>query len=318
VEVDAMSGDSVLVCGATGFVGSQIVLGLAGAAAQTRALVRPTADASALDNQAIGVVRGDFRDPASLEAAVEGVKTIVSTVGVITRQLQGERTLRFDDVEVKGYAALIAAAERAGVERFVFISTGDAMLATRTPFADAKRATEARLAASPIREVIIRPEMNQELWFSPALGFDIEHDTIRILGRGRTRINYVAETDVAAAAIALALVPDPPRLVHLAGPDGVSRVEAADMLSAAVGRPMKRRHLPHLALQLGSRLLTRPNPALASVMGMGLAMDSADSSVGPEGFAALGITPRSVRSYLQQSAEASRGAEITTAPATQA
>ena len=311
-----MSGDSVLVCGATGLVGSKIVPGLAGAVAGTRALVRPTTDASALEHQGIGVVRGDFRDPASLQGAVDGVNTIISTVQVIIRQLQGERALRFD-VEVEGYSALIAAAERAGVERFVYISTGDAMLATRTPFADAKRATEARLAASPIREVIIRPEMNQELWFSPALGFDIEHDTIRILGRGRTRINYVAEADVAAAAVALALVPDPPRVVHLAGPDGVSRVEAADMLSAAVGRPMKRRHLPHLALQLGSRLLTRPNPALASVMGMGLAMDSADSSVGPEGFAALGITPRSVRSYLQQGAEASRGAAFTTAPATQ-
>ena len=309
-----MSGDAVLVCGATGFVGSQIVPGLAGAVPQTRALVRPTTDASALAHKGVAVVRGDFRDTASLEAAVEGVKTIVSTVQVINRQVQGERTLRFED-EVEGYAALIVAAERAGVERFVYISTGNAMLATRTPFADAKRATEARLTASSLREVIIRPEMNQELWFSPALGFDIEHDKIRIFGRGRTRINYVAEADVAAAAVALALAPDPPRLVNLAGPDGVSRVEAADILSAAMGRPMKRQHLPHVALQLGSRLLRGRNPTLASLMGMGLAMDSADSSVGPEGFAALGITPRSVRSYLQERAEAARAADLTQPPA---
>ena len=309
-----MSGDAVLVCGATGLVGSQIVPGLAGEVAETRALVRPTTDASALAHKGIGVVPGDFRDRASLEAAVEGVKTIVSTVQVISRQLQGERTLGFD-VEVEGYAALIAAAERAGVERFVFISTGDAMLATGTPFSDAKRATEARLRASRLREVIIRPEMNQEVWFSPAVGFDIEHGKIQILGRGTTRINYVAEADVAAAAAALALAPDPPRLVRLAGPDGISRVDAADLLSAAADRPIKRRHIPHLALQLGSRLLSRPNPALASVMGFGLAMDSADSRVGPEGFAALGITPRSVRSYLQQRAVAGRGAEVTPAPA---
>ena len=309
-----MNGDSILVCGATGFVGSHIVRGLAGANAQTRALVRTT-DASALEHPAIAVVPGDFRDPASLEAAVDGVRTIVSTVEVITRQVQGERTLTFEDVVVEGYAALIAAAERAGVERFVFVSTGDAMLATRTPFADAKRATEARLTASPIREVIIRPEMNQELWFSPPLGFDIEHDKIRILGRGKTRINYVAEADVAAAAVALALAPDPPRLVRLAGPDGISRIEAADLLSEAMGRRMKRRHLPNPALQLGSRLLRRPNPTLASIMGMGLAMDSADSTVGPEAFATLGITPRSVRTYLQQRATTARGAELMQAPA---
>ena len=308
-----MSGEAVLVCGATGLVGSQIVPGVAREVVETRALVRPTTDASALAQKGIAVVQGDFRDTASLEAAVEGVKTIVSTVQVISRQLQGERALGFD-VEVDGYAGLIAAAERAGVERFVFISTGDAMLATRSPFADAKRATEARLTASNLREVVIRPEMNQELWFSPALGFDIEHDKIRILGRGNTRINYGAEADVAAAAVALALTPDPPRLVNLAGPDGVSRVEAADMLSEAMGRPMRRQHLPHVALQLGSRLLRGRNPTLASIMGMGLAMDSRDSSVGPEGFAALGIRPRSVRSFLQQRAEAARATDLTQPP----
>ncbi len=84
---------SILVCGATGALGSRIVRGLIVAGIRTRALVRPQSDAAALEALGVQVVRGDLRDPQSLAPAVAGVATIVSTANSIGRRFAAERDL---------------------------------------------------------------------------------------------------------------------------------------------------------------------------------------------------------------------------------
>ena len=106
----------ILVCGATGDLGGRIARGLQAAGAPVRALVRTQSEVG------VETVRGDFRDPESLRRAVAGVDTVVSSVTVIARALAGEKDADFDRVDVAGHRALIAAAEAAGVERFVSAS----------------------------------------------------------------------------------------------------------------------------------------------------------------------------------------------------
>jgi len=163
---------SILVCGATGALGSRIVRGLVESRIQTRALVRPQSDAAALEALGVELVRGDLRDPQSVQHAVAGVATIVSTANSIGRRFAGERDLDMRAVDDEGYAALIDAAEKADVGRFVYLSLGGPALLVNSPFTNAKRATEARLRRSPMHEVIVRPDAFQELWFSSAVSFD--------------------------------------------------------------------------------------------------------------------------------------------------
>jgi NADH dehydrogenase len=185
----------------------------------------------------IDVVSGDFRDRASLERATVGVRAVVSTVTVIARVFAGEKGANFDDVDVSGHRHLIAAAEVAGVERFLFVSATSMRFpeAVKTPLGKGKIWTERALSGSHLREVIMRPDQLQEIWLSPAAQFDWPNRKVIIFGKGETPVRYVATDDVAEAAAKLVLVDDPPRLVELGGPQALTRKQAVAVFESQLG-----------------------------------------------------------------------------------
>lgn len=289
----------ILLCGGSGFLGGLIARHLVAAGASVRALARATTDASTLERQGIEVVRGDLRDSASLLPALAGVETVVTTANAIGRALAGEKSLTIHDVDELGNASLVDAAETAGVRRFVFISAGDPRTATvRTPYTDAKLATERRLAASAMDVVIVRPDAFQEVWLSPVGGFDPVGCSIRVYGEGRSRIHFVAMDDVAAAVARVALMAAPPGELVLGGPEALSMMDVAKRYGELT-EPVKVSHVPRIALRVGVRLLRAIRPPMASMMGMALGNDLADSTLDDAGFRLLGIVPRPASSYLE-------------------
>lgn len=103
----------VLVSGATGFIGRRLIQ------PGERALVRRPAG---LDNE----VFGDLLDPESLVCACEGIETVFHCAGEAeaTEIVESERLWQ---VNVEGTRHLLDAAGRAGVKRFVFLSSVKAM-----------------------------------------------------------------------------------------------------------------------------------------------------------------------------------------------
>ena len=294
------SSGRILLCGGTGDLGRRIAARLAGSGAELRALVRPTTSDTELRGLGFEIVSGDLRYADSLPAAVDGIRTIVSTVGSLARTLSGERGLRIRDVDHDGYASLIAAAERAHVERFVFLSAALPPIAAKlAPYAAAKAATEQRLRRADLRPVIVRPDMFQELWLSPKTQFNWPKGKLMIFGRGDAKARYVATDDVAALTAYLALAEDPPESVDFGGPEALTRNEAADLFERESGRPMRRRYVPRGALRIGATVLRRPKPTLASVMGMALAADLGDAPLDDGPLIAAGIHPRSATEFVR-------------------
>jgi uncharacterized protein YbjT (DUF2867 family) len=297
-----MGDRTILLCGGTGALGGAIARRFQARAIPFRALVRPGTDPGQLPALGAEVVRGDLRDPASLSPALAGVDTVVSTVNAIGRLLGGAHDISIRDVDDRGYANLVAAAEAAEIERFVYVSMLGDHGAAHTPFTDAKAATERRLRASIVREVIVRPDAFQEVWLGPAGGFDIAAGTVRIYGKGVAHRRHVAIDDVAEAVVRLTLAEDPASTVDLAGPEAMSAVEAVDAFQRALGRPLKARHIPRVAMRVGKTLMRPIKPEVASIMGMALASDLADTPVGDEGFRSLGIDPRPSSAWIEASA----------------
>jgi nucleoside-diphosphate-sugar epimerase len=75
--------NTVLVTGASGFVGGHVVEALARRGIRPRCLVRETSRTDHLREWSPELVAGDVTSPASLEAAVEGVDGIVHCAGVL-------------------------------------------------------------------------------------------------------------------------------------------------------------------------------------------------------------------------------------------
>lgn len=288
----------ILVCGASGELGWQVARRLLERGANVRVLLRAEADATVLQECGAEIVGGDFRDRDSLERAVQGVATVVSGVTALSRMLAGtEGRDGFRAVDRDGNLALVEAAERAGAERFVFVSVAGIDRAWQTPYGQAKLAVEARLLRSSLREVIVRPAAFQEVLLSPAAGLDWDNGKLTIFGRGEAPVRYVAVDDVAVAVACWTLADDPPRRVQFGGPEALGRNEVASLVEGAVGRPMKRRHVPRPVLAAGSRILKRLKPELATVMGLSLMMDDgADWNDRP--LRQLGIEPRPASAYI--------------------
>jgi uncharacterized protein YbjT (DUF2867 family) len=297
----------ILVCGATGELGGRIVRRLRHVGVPVRALVRPASSAEPLRQLGVELAVGDFRDRVSLDRAVAGARAVVSTVTVIARLFAGEKGTNFHDVDLVGHRDLIAATEAAGVERFLFVSAMSIRHAesANTPLGKGKVATERGLSSSAVREVVLRPDLFQEIWLSPEAQFDWPNRKVIIFGKGETPSRYIATDDVAEAAAKLVLADDPPRLVEFGGPDALTRKQAVAVFEEALGQPIRVRHVPRTALRVGSVALRHFQPAMASVMGGALALDLHPATCSEEPLRQLGITPRPVEAYATQ---------VTTAP----
>ena len=141
----------ILVAGATGVVGGMIARGLLEQGKEVRVLVRRDSPSSQLVQQGFATsaetlietgtqpIHGDLRDRASLEVALEGVETVVTTANSAMRG----GTDNPQSVDLDGNRNLIEASRDAGVEHFVFVSLLGAAPDHPAPFMQAKGQSEA-------------------------------------------------------------------------------------------------------------------------------------------------------------------------------
>ena len=110
----------LLLTGATGFVGRNLCQVLVERGHQVRAFVRSTSRTDHLERLGVEVVWGDLQDAQALAYAAAGCRAVVHAAGKF--RFWGERE-EFFEVNVEGTRNVLAAAQRAGVERLIYIST---------------------------------------------------------------------------------------------------------------------------------------------------------------------------------------------------
>ncbi len=108
-----------LVTGATGFVGWHVARALLDRGQSVRALARNPAALRELEG--VEPIQGDLRDPASLQRAVAGCSTVYHVAADYRLWTRDPQEMHRSNVD--GTRAMLDAARRAGVERFVYTST---------------------------------------------------------------------------------------------------------------------------------------------------------------------------------------------------
>jgi uncharacterized protein YbjT (DUF2867 family) len=150
----------ILVIGATGNNGGDIVAALDAIGAKPRLLVRDLERARQRWPGERDWVQGDLTQPATLGPALRGIEVVINAAA--TRALEGPNSV--DAVDLGGMRNLIAAGREARINRIVLI-TG---MTVGRPESDwpqgafkrgfaAKRAAEKLLIASGIEYAILRP-----------------------------------------------------------------------------------------------------------------------------------------------------------------
>ena len=108
------------VTGATGFLGSHVAEQLAARGDAVRALARPGSARSHLDSLRVEIVPGDLRAPAAWMPSLEGIDVVFHCAAVVG---DWGRWTDFEAVSVGGTRAIVEAAVRGGVKRFVHLSS---------------------------------------------------------------------------------------------------------------------------------------------------------------------------------------------------
>jgi dihydroflavonol-4-reductase len=111
----------ILVTGATGFLGHNLMPLLARAGVPARAVVRPSSRADFLHDLGVEVVRCELTDRAALAEALAGCEVVVHAAGLFRFWFGTDAA--FYDTNARGTANMLGAAHDAGVRRFVYIST---------------------------------------------------------------------------------------------------------------------------------------------------------------------------------------------------
>jgi uncharacterized protein YbjT (DUF2867 family) len=288
---------STLVVGATGLVGGEVAQKLRRKGESVRALVRG-GDAhpkvQPLRAAGIEVVAGDLTVPETLEAACRGITTVVSTAtSMPTGANDGLRR-----VDLDGTLALIEAAERAGVKRFVYTSySGNIQIAS--PLETAKRTCENRLLRSSMQSVILRPSYFMEVWLGPMLGFDFVNGSVRIYGSGEAKGSYISVFDVANFAVAAATRKDNENaILEMGGPEPLSQLDAVKIFEQALEKKFRLEHVPADALQ---QQYSSPDPLQKTFAALMLGYTGGDEIKGAQDTAKkYGIRLTSVGDYASR------------------
>ncbi len=227
----------ILVTGATGTVGSEVIRQLVRRGDKVRALTRNPASATFPDG--VDAVRGDYDDPASLEAAMSGVEAAF-LVGVLEPGKAGAD------------AALVAAARPAGVSRVVKLSaigTGDPSLGI---FATWHMAGEQAVRDSALGWTILRPSQfaSNTLAWAEAVRAGLPVPIRTGIGRQGT----IDPRDIAEVAVhALTSDDHAGRTYTLTGPAALSEPELAFELAGALARPVAMREVSSASVRAAMR-----------------------------------------------------------------
>ena len=241
---------TVLVAGATGFLGSEICRQLLQNKLnlKVKGLVRATSDptkVAQLKELGVETLVGDLKNKASLENALSGVSAIISTVSSTLSRQEGDSIQAVDD---KGQINLIDAAVGAGIGHFVYVSF--CSMSGEFPLQSAKRKVEQHLEASGLEYTILLPTYFMEVWLGPALGFDPSNAKATIYGDGKKPVSWISIQNVAAFAVAAL---DNPKAKHkrieLGGPEALSPLEVVKIFEANQGRKFELEFVPEAALK---------------------------------------------------------------------
>ncbi|HEX8054194.1 MAG TPA: NAD(P)H-binding protein [Thermoleophilaceae bacterium] len=288
----------ILLTGATGNLGSALLARLVADRQRVRCLVRDPRGLGP-DRVRVQIALGDLADPASFRNALRGVKTVVHLAASIRDQPRAS----IEELNAVATLRLLRAAEKAGVERFVFFSALGASLHERARFFRAKALAEQAVEDAEIPSVV----------FAPSIVYSPRDPWVRLLermsllpvmpisGSGQARYQPIWADDAAACVMA-ALGADGAAHTRyeLAGPQTLSY---DDIALETLGALRRRRRLVHVPLPVVRRGLR----AVEAVVGaqafavweeaelMEIPMTTPRGTADAE---ALGVSPRPMRAVL--------------------
>lgn len=240
----------IALTGATGFLGGAVLGQLIAGGHQVKALTRRPQPAQA----GVAWIAGDLADVAALDALAAGTDAVIHVAGAVNAPDRDG----FVAANVTGTEALLAAAARAGISRFVLVSSLSAREPDLSDYGWSKHAGEKAVQASGLDWTIVRP---------PAIYGPGDREMLEMFRMARRglvllppegRLSIIHVDDLARLLVTLAAEGGASRHrlyeVDDGLPGGWRHRDLARALGQAVGRRCVALPLPGAALMAGASL----------------------------------------------------------------
>ena len=295
----------ILITGATGYIGRHLVSRLVDQGERPRCLVRNTSRAaSILPADKVELVEGDTTQPASLEAAVQGVDTIVHAAFITADQKQSAGN-SYEKTNVQGTSNLIKAAKNAGVKRIIEIGG----LGTRPDkpgsYMQGRYLAEKMLKDSGLDWTIIQPSVlfGKNAPFIKGLsGLISSAPVVPLIGGGKVLFQPIYVEDV--VTVIVKTLEDPARTTGktftIGGPAYYSFTQVIDELLRAMHKTRIKAPAPTALVGIGAAVMEAvlPKPPLTrAAMTLFSFNNTTDLNSVERDF---GFKPVSFTTYLQE------------------
>jgi NADH dehydrogenase len=256
---------NVLVTGATGFVGREVLHHLRAAGHASRILARNPGSPAVREIAAqfsAEVRPGNVLAPESLADVAAGCDAVIHLVGIISEL--GEQT--FENVHLRATQHVLAAAQAGAARRFLHMSALGTRPNARARYHQTKWAAEVAVRASGLAWTIFRPALifgAQDHFVNRFARMSRVAPALPVLGDGRRLQQPVAVADVAACFVRALVEPDAVgQTYEVCGPDRLTLPEILHAILAAMGRRRLLVHLPMPLARLQAALLEKIFPVL--------------------------------------------------------
>lgn len=295
----------ILVTGADGFAGSRIMARLAQEGVAARGLVRNLAKARThVPANVVELVQGDTTQPATLDAAVSGVETIIHCAFITANRKQGPG-VNYYQTNVVGTRNLVAAAKRAGVQRIVVMGGLGTKPDKPGTYMHGRYEADEAVRASGLAWSILGPSIQfgpHSAFFNGLADLIRSAPIVPMVGNGKLAFQPIWVEDVVTCILKMAREPQSydGSVIEVGGPEIYTYAQILDMLMETLGvRKIKvPGPLPLVALGAAMMQLVMAKPPI-TVASTGLfAFDNvAKLDTVPTRF---GFTPMSLRTYLTE------------------
>lgn len=283
----------ILVLGATGTVGHHVVQQLVEKGAPVRVFARNADKARKAFGDRVAIAQGDFAQPETLQAAMQGVDKVFLLSPPAADQVAHQH-------------AAIEAAKKAGVKHVVKLSGHLASPSARASFLRWHAETEQELQRSGLAWTILRPPvfMGNFLGMAGTIAQGAIYAPI-----GQTKLGFIDTRDIAAVAVAALTGPGyEGKIVELTGPEALSFAEAARIIGNALGKPVNHVQVPPEGAIQGMIGAGLPEWLARALVDMYADIEaSGDQPVAPAVREATGGPGRTLEAFVREHAGAFKG-----------
>ncbi len=235
IHSDPQPGAKVLITGANGANGAELVKLFAAQNIPVRALVRDRSRAEKIALPGVETIEGDFDRPETLDAALKGIERAF----LLTPSSERAE---------KQQLAFVEAAQKSDVKHIVKLSQLGADADSSQRFLRYHGKVETAIRESSLAFTFLRPNLFMQTLLSFAGTIKEKNAFFAPMGEGR--VSVVDTRDIAQVAF-VSLTGDghENKIYEITGPDSLSHGQMAEQLSGVLGRTISYVNIPPEAMR---------------------------------------------------------------------